>query len=162
MRLGMGLFTHFSDTQTFSKITGCQLVQKQGRRIKRTMLAKSEGVPPATSIEPNLPRQRAVEAVAGGGEAVEEGGEKRRGGEEAVVEEDDGARMEVAHDAVSHAGFPVWAVAMHCVKAPYAPADSLESEAFHGAGNRGIYNAERWTEKPDLFAGQCFQSLFTA
>lgn len=121
-------------------------------------LAKSEGVPPATSIEQNLPRQRAVEAVAGGGEAVEEGGEERRGGDEAVVEEDDGAGMEVAHDAVSHAGFPVWAVAMHCVKAPYAPADSLKSEAFHGAGNRWIYNAERWTEKPDLFSGQCFQS----
>lgn len=77
--------------------------------------------------EPNLPRQRAVEAVAGGGEAVEEGGEERRGGDEAVVEEDDGAGMEAAHDAVSHAGFPVWAVAMHCVKAPYAPADSLET-----------------------------------
>ena len=67
------------------------------------MLAKSEGVPHATSIEPNLPRQRAVEAVAGGGEAVEEGGEERRGGGEAVVEEDDGAGMEAAHDAVSHA-----------------------------------------------------------
>lgn len=108
--------------------------------------------------EPNLSRQRAVEAVAGGGEAVEEGGEERRGGDEAVVEEDDGAGMEAAHDAVSHAGFPVWAVAMHCVKAPYAPADSLESEAFHGAGNRWIYNAERWTEKTYLGAGQCFQS----
>ncbi len=126
------------------------------------MLAKSEGVPPATSIGHNLPRQRAVEAVAGGGEAVEEGGEEGRGGGEAVVEEDDGAGMEAAHYAVSHAGFPVGAIAMHCVKAPYAPADSLESEAFHGAGNRGIHHAERWTEKPDLFAGQCFQSFFTA
>lgn len=122
------------------------------------MLAKSEGVPPATSIEPNLPRQRAVEAVAGGGEAVEEGGEERRGGGEAVVEEDDGAGMEVAHDAVSHAGFPVGAIAMHCVKTPYAPADSLESEAFHGSGNRGIHHAERRTEKTDIGAGQCFQS----
>lgn len=122
------------------------------------MLAKSEDVPPATSIEPNLPRQRAVEAVAGGGEAVEEGGEERRGGDEAVVEEDDGAGMEAAHYAVSHAGFPVWAVAMHCVKTPYTPADSLESEAFHGAGNRGIHHAERRTEKPHLGAGQCFQS----
>ena len=77
--------------------------------------------------EPNLPRQRAVEAVAGGGEAVEEGGEEGRGGGEAVVEEDDGAGMEVAHYAVSHAGFPVVAVAMHCVKASYAPADGLET-----------------------------------
>lgn len=108
--------------------------------------------------EPNLSRQRTVEAVAGGGEAVEQGGEERRGGDEAVVEEDDGAGMEVAHDAVSHAGFPVWAVAMHCVKTPYAPADSLESEAFHGAGNRGIHHAERRTEKTDIGAGQCFQS----
>ena len=78
------------------------------------------------------------------------------------MEEDDGAGMEVAHYAVSHAGFPVRAIAMHCVKAPYAPADSLESEAFHGAGNRGIHHAERRTEKPDLFAGQYFQSFFTA
>lgn len=121
-------------------------------------LAKSEGVPHATSIEPNLPRQRTVEAVAGGGEAVEEGGEERRGGDETVVEEDDGAGMEVAHYAVSHAGFPVWAVAMHCVKTPYTPADSLESEAFHGSGNRGIHHAERRTEKTDIGAGQCFQS----
>lgn len=91
------------------------------------MLAKSEDVPPATSIEPNLPRQRAVEAVAGGGEAVEEGGEESGDVGKAVVEEDDGAGMEVAHDAVSHAGFPVGTVAMHCVKTPYAPADSLET-----------------------------------
>ena len=80
----------------------------------------------AISIEPNLSRQRTVEAVSGGGEAVEEGGEERRGGGEAVVEEDDGAGMEAAHYAVSHAGLPVWAVEMNCVKAPYAPADSLE------------------------------------
>ncbi len=130
-------------------------------------LANGAGVAPTTTsrepvAEPNLPRQRAVEAVAGGGEAVEEGGEERRGGGEAVVEEDDGAWMEAAHDAVSHAGFPVGAIAMHCVKTPYAPANRLESEAFHGAGNRWIHHAERWTEKPDLFAGQCFQSFFTA
>ena len=31
MRLGMGLFAHFSDTQTFSKITCCQLIQKNRR-----------------------------------------------------------------------------------------------------------------------------------
>lgn len=112
--------------------------------------------------EPNLPRQRAVEAVAGGGEAVEEGGEERRGGGEAVVEEDDGAGMEAAHDAVSHAGFPAGAIVTYCVKTSYAPADSSESEAFYGAGNRGIHHTERRTEKPDLFAGQCFQSFFTA
>ena len=168
MRLGMGLFTHFIDTQIFSKITYCQLVQKN-RRSKRSRSSKrcrfskrcrrsTHNAIQRPVAEPDLSRQRAVEAVAGGGEAVEEGGEERRGCGEAVVEEDDGAGMEVAHDAVSHAGFPVWAVAMHCVKASYAPADSLESEAFHGAGNRWIYNAERWTEKPDLFAGQCFQS----
>lgn len=90
MRLGMGSFTHPTDTQLFSKITGCQLVQKTGAAkgpgvAKGPGLAKSEGVPPATSIEPNLPRQRTVEAVASGGEAVEEGGEERRGGDEAVV-----------------------------------------------------------------------------
>lgn len=94
-------------------------------------MAKGAGATPATFrepvAEPDLSRQRAVEAVAGGGEAVEEGGEERRGGGETVVEEDDGAGMEVAHYAVSHAGFPVGAVAMHCVKASYAPADSLET-----------------------------------
>ena len=129
-------------------------------------MAKGAGATPATFrepvAEPNLSRQRAVEAVAGGGEAVEEGGEEGRGGDEAVVEEDDGAGMEAAHYAVSHAGFPVRAIAMHCVKTPYAPADSLESEEFYGAGNRGIHHAERRTEKTDLFAGQCFQSFFTA
>lgn len=130
-------------------------------------LANGAGVAPTTTsrepvAEPNLPRQRAVEAVAGGGEAVEEGGEEGRGGDEAVVEEDDGAGMEATHYAVSHAGFPVWAVAMHCVKAPYTPSYGLQAELLHGAGNRWIYNAERWTEKPDLFAGQCFQSFFTA
>ena len=130
---------------------------KKNRRSKRCRRSTHNAIQRPVA-EPNLPRQRAVEAVAGGGEAVEEGGEERRGGEEAVVEEDDGAGMEAAHYAVSHAGFPVWAVAMHCVKTPYAPADNLESEAFHGAGNRGIHHAERWTEKPDLFAGQCFQS----
>ena len=129
-------------------------------------MAKGAGATPATSrepvAEPDLSRQRAVEAVACGGEAVEEGGEEGRGGDEAVVEEDDGAGMEAAHYAVSHAGFPVRAIAMHCVKTPYAPADSLESEEFYGAGNRGIHHAERRTEKTDLFAGQCFQSFFTA
>ena len=138
MRLGIGSFTHFTDRQAFSKITGCQLVQKKAGVAKGPSVSKSPGVakgagasPTTTSrepvAEPNLPRQRTVEAVAGGGEAVEEGGEERRGGDEAVVEEDDGAGMEAAHYAVSHAGFPVWAVAMHCVKAPYAPADSLET-----------------------------------
>ena len=173
MRLGMGLFTHFIDTQIFSKITCCQLVQKKNRRSKRSRSSKrsrfskrcrhsTHNAIQRSVAEPDLSRQRAVEAVAGGGEAVEEGGEESGGVGKAVVEEDDGAGMEAAHDAVSHAGFPVWTVAMHCVKAPYAPADSLESEAFHGAGNRGIHHAERWTEKPDLFAGQCFQSFFTA
>lgn len=118
-------------------MTDCQLVQKSAGVAKGPGVSKSSGVAkgagatPATSrepvAEPNLSRQRAVEAIAGGGEAVEEGGEERRGGEETVVEEDDGAGMEAAHDAVSHAGFPVWSVAMHCVKAPYAPADSLET-----------------------------------
>ena len=133
----MGTFTHFTDAQTFSKITGCQLVQKN-RRSKRYRFSKrsrfskrcrrsTHNAIQRPVAEPNLPRQRAVEAVAGGGEAVEEGGEERRGGGEAVVEEDDGAGMEAAHDAVSHAGFPVRAVAMHCVKTPYTPADSLET-----------------------------------
>ena len=125
MRLGRGSFTHFTDTQIFIQITGCQVVQKN-RRIKRCRRSTHNAIQRPVA-EHNLPRQRAVEAVAGGGEAVEEGGEERRGGGEAVVEEDDGAGMEAAHDAVSHAGFPVWAIAMHCVKAPYAPADSLET-----------------------------------
>lgn len=139
----------------------------KNRRSKRSRFSKrcrrsTHNAIQRPVAEPNLPRQRAVEAVAGGGEAVEEGGEESGGVGKAVVEEDDGAGMEAAHYAVSHAGFPVGAVAMHCVKAPYAPADSLKSEAFHGAGNRWIYNAERWTEKTDLGAGQCFQSFFTA
>ena len=73
MRLGMSSFTQFINTQIFSQIAGCQLVQKTGVAngpglAKGLDLAKSEGVPPATSIE-----------------AVEEGGEERRGGGEAVV-----------------------------------------------------------------------------
>ena len=134
----------------------------KGSRFSKRCRRSSHNAIQRPVAEPNLPRQRAVEAVTGGGEAVEEGGEEGRGGPEAVVEEDDGAGMEAAHDAVSHAGFPVGAIAMHCVKTPYAPADSVESEAFHGTGNRGIHHAERWTEKSDLFAGQCFQSFFTA
>lgn len=85
----MGLFTHFTDTQIFSKITGCQLVQKSAGVAKGPGLAKGAGATPATSrepvAEPDLSRQREVEAVAGGGEAVEEGGEERRGGGETVV-----------------------------------------------------------------------------
>ena len=61
--------------------------------IKEILLESLEGKLNATSIEPNLPRQRTVEAVAGGGEAVEDGGEERRGGDEAVVEEEYGAGM---------------------------------------------------------------------
>lgn len=99
----------------FKKVQAWRKVQTQTHDIQRPV------------AEPNLPRQRAVEAVAGGGEAVEEGGEEGGGFGKAVVEEDDGAGMEAAHYAVSHAGFPVWAVAMHCIKAPYAPADSLET-----------------------------------
>ncbi len=83
MRLGS--FTHFTDAQTFSKTTCCQLVQKTGVAngaclAKGPGLANGAGVAPTTTsrepvAEPNLSRQRAVEAVAGGGEAVEEGGE---------------------------------------------------------------------------------------
>lgn len=91
----MGLFTHFTDRQAFSKITGCQLVQKN-RRSKRSRSSKgcrfskrcrrsTHNAIQRPIAEPDLPRQRAVEAVAGGGEAVEEGGEERRGGDEAVV-----------------------------------------------------------------------------
>ncbi len=86
MRLGMGIFTQFINAQTFSQITGCQLVQKsagvakgQGA-AKGPGLAKGAGAKPATFrepvAEPDLSRQRTVEAVAGGGEAVEEGGEE--------------------------------------------------------------------------------------
>lgn len=114
---------------TCSKKTG---VANGPGLAKGAGLANGAGVAPTTQFrepvaEPDLSRQRTVEAVAGGGEAVEEGGEERRSGGETVVEEDDGAGMEVAHDAVSHAGFPVGTVAMHCVKTPYAPADSLET-----------------------------------
>ena len=89
MRLGMGSFTHFTDRQAFSKKTGCQLVQKN-RRSKRSRFSKrcrrsTHNAIQRPVAEPNLPRQRAVEAVAVGGEAVEEGGEERRGGDEAVV-----------------------------------------------------------------------------
>ena len=83
MRLGMGTFAQFIDTQIFTQITGCQLVQKN-RRIKRSRRSTHNAIQRPVA-EPNLPRQRAVEAVAGGGEAVEEGGEERRGGDETVV-----------------------------------------------------------------------------
>lgn len=53
MRLGMGLFTHFTDTQIFIQITGCQLVQKTGV-AKGPSVAKGQGVTKGQGVAKGL------------------------------------------------------------------------------------------------------------
>ena len=52
MRLGMGLFTHFTDAQTFSKIAGCQLVQKKTGVANCPGLAKGPGLANGAGVAP--------------------------------------------------------------------------------------------------------------
>ena len=79
MRLGMGLFTHFTVTQAFSKITGCQLVQKKTGVAKGPGLAKGLDLAKGADADPRHSEtsSRTQPTSAAGGRS---GSRRRRGG----------------------------------------------------------------------------------